>query len=66
LTKRLLKLEFKTFALWDGLSFKKNNGPRSIWALKKNLQQVQINVDLEPIASYQLIGLLKEFKDIFA
>jgi hypothetical protein len=32
---------------------------------KKNLEQVKINVDLEPIVSYQLIELLKEFKDIF-
>jgi hypothetical protein len=31
-----------------------------------NLQQVKINVDLEPVVSYQLIELLKEFKDIFA
>ncbi len=32
---------------------------------KENLQQVNINVDLEPIINYQLIELLKEFKDIF-
>jgi hypothetical protein len=33
---------------------------------EKNLQQVKINVDLEPVISNQLIELLKEFKDIFA
>jgi len=33
---------------------------------KENLQQVKINVDLKPIFSYQLIELLKEFKDIVA
>jgi hypothetical protein len=33
---------------------------------KESLQQVKINVNLEPIVSYQLIELLKEFKDIFA
>jgi hypothetical protein len=32
---------------------------------KKNLQQVKIIVDLEPIVSFQLIELLKELKDIF-
>jgi hypothetical protein len=34
-------------------------------SFEKNLQQVKINVDLELLASYQLIELLKEFKDIF-
>jgi hypothetical protein len=33
---------------------------------EENLQQVKINVDLEFVVSYQLIELLKEFKDIFA
>jgi hypothetical protein len=33
---------------------------------KENLQQVKINVDLKTIVNYQLIELLKEFKDIFA
>ncbi len=33
---------------------------------EENPQQVKINVNLEPIISYQLIDLLKEFKDIFA
>lgn len=33
---------------------------------EKNLQHVKFSVDLEPIVSYQLIELLKEFKDIFA
>ncbi len=33
---------------------------------EENLQKIKINVDLEPIISYQLIELLKEFKDIFA
>jgi hypothetical protein len=33
---------------------------------EKNLKHVKINVDLEPVFSYQLIELLKEFKDIFA
>jgi hypothetical protein len=33
---------------------------------EENLQQVKINVDLKPIISYQLIELLKEFKDIFS
>jgi hypothetical protein len=33
---------------------------------KENLQQVKISVDLELVISYQLIELLKEFKDIFA
>jgi hypothetical protein len=33
---------------------------------EENLQHVKFNVDLEPIVSYQLIELLKEFKDIFA
>jgi hypothetical protein len=33
---------------------------------KENLQQVKINVDLEPFVIHQLIELLKEFKDIFA
>ncbi len=33
---------------------------------KENLQQVKINVDLKIIINYQLIELLKEFKDIFA
>jgi hypothetical protein len=33
---------------------------------KENLQQVKMNVDLKPIFSYQLIELLKEFKDIVA
>jgi len=32
---------------------------------KKNLQQVKIIVDLEPIVNFQLIELLKELKDIF-
>jgi hypothetical protein len=30
------------------------------------MQHVKISVDLEPVVSYQLIELLKEFKDIFA
>jgi hypothetical protein len=30
------------------------------------LQQVKIDVDLEPVVSFQLIQLLKEFKNIFA
>jgi hypothetical protein len=30
------------------------------------MQQVKINVDLEPIINSQLVELLKEFKDIFA
>jgi hypothetical protein len=34
--------------------------------LIKNLQQVKISVDLEHFVNYQLIELLKEFKDIFA
>jgi len=33
---------------------------------EKKLQHVKINVDLELVVSYQLIDLLKEFKDIFA
>ncbi len=33
---------------------------------KENLQQVRINVDLKIVVNYQLIELLKEFKDIFA
>ncbi len=33
---------------------------------EKNLEHVKINVDLEPIVSYQFTELLKEFKDIFA
>jgi len=33
---------------------------------KENLQQVRINVDLKTVVNYQLIELLKEFKDIFA
>jgi hypothetical protein len=33
---------------------------------EENLQQVKINVDLKPIINYQLIELLKEFKDIFS
>jgi hypothetical protein len=32
---------------------------------EENLQKVKINVDLKPIVNYQLIELLKEFKDIF-
>ncbi len=30
------------------------------------MQQVRINIDLEPIINYQFVELLKEFKDIFA
>ncbi len=33
---------------------------------EKNLQYVKINVDLEHVVNYQVIELLKEFKDIFA
>ncbi len=33
---------------------------------KENLQQVRINVDLKTVVNYQLIELLKQFKDIFA
>jgi hypothetical protein len=33
---------------------------------KENLQHVKFSVDLELVVSYQLIELLKEFKDIFA
>jgi hypothetical protein len=33
---------------------------------EEKLQQVKIGVNLEPVVSYQLIELLKEFKDIFA
>jgi hypothetical protein len=33
---------------------------------EKNLEHVKINVDLEPIVSYQFTQLLKKFKDIFA
>jgi hypothetical protein len=33
---------------------------------KENLQQMKINIDLEPIISVQLVELLKELKDIFA
>ncbi len=33
---------------------------------EKNLQYVKISVDLELVVGYQLIELLKEFKDIFA
>jgi hypothetical protein len=33
---------------------------------EENLQQVKVNIDLEPIVSSQLIELLKEFKYIFA
>jgi hypothetical protein len=32
---------------------------------KKNLQQVKINVDIELVVSFQVIQLLKEFKNIF-
>ncbi len=32
---------------------------------EKNLQQVKISVELELVVNYQLIKLLKEFKDIF-
>jgi len=32
---------------------------------EENLQHVKINVDWEPVVNYQLIELLKEFKDIF-
>jgi hypothetical protein len=33
---------------------------------KENLQHVKINVDLELVVNYQVIELLKEFKNIFA
>jgi len=33
---------------------------------KENFQQVRINVDLKIVVNYQLVELLKEFKDIFA
>jgi hypothetical protein len=32
---------------------------------EKNLQQVKISVELKLVVNYQLIKLLKEFKDIF-
>ncbi len=35
-------------------------------AFEENLQQVDSSVDLELVINYQLIDLLKEFKDIFA
>ncbi len=33
---------------------------------EENVLQVKISVDMEAIVNYQLIELLKEFKDIFA
>jgi hypothetical protein len=33
---------------------------------KENVQQMKVNFTLEPIVTYQLIELLKEFKDVFA
>ncbi len=33
---------------------------------KENVQQVKVNFTLEPVVTYQLIELLKEFKDVFA
>jgi hypothetical protein len=33
---------------------------------EKNMQQVKVNIDLELVINFQLIELLKEFRDIFA
>ncbi len=50
----------------DGISPQKKQLTNINLGAEKNLQQVKISVDMEPIVSYQLIELLKEFKDIFA
>ncbi len=64
--KRLVRTKVQNLCIARWTITKEEQLMKINLGFEKNLQQVKISVDLEPIVNFQLIELVKELKDIFA